>query len=509
MESKKGENADMKESKGNISKKKINIKDIISNNKENRRKNKKNLKHGTYSLGVVAVFIAILVVVNLLIQELPSKFREIDLSTQKMYTIGDQTKKLLKNLDKDVTLYYIAQNGSESSDIEKLLERYEENSKHLKVEKKDPAVNPKFTSQYTTEGVNNNSIIVVCGDKSKVVDYNSMYETSVNYQTYTSEVTGFDGEGQLTSAINYVTSDNMPVMYTLEGHDESTMSDSLKDMIQKANIDIQSLNLLTMDAVPEDADCLFIFAPSKDISEDEANKIISYLENGGKALIVSNYTGEDMPNFASVLENYGVKTVDGIILEADSNHYISQNPSYLLPNIESNDITSNLSSGSRYILMPLAQGIKTVDNYRDTLKIQNILTTSDSSYSKVNVENMQTMEKESGDIDGPFNVGVAISEDLDNDKQTQIVYYSSETLFNDNMNTMVSGANFELISASVNWMCSNEDGSTISIPSKSMDTTTLTIPAADASFWSIFVMAVVPAFLIILGGGIWMKRRKQ
>lgn len=216
-----------------------------------------------------------------------------------------------------------------------------------------------------------------------------------------------------------------------------------------------------------------------------------------------------MPNFASVLENYGVKTADGIILEADSNHYISQNPSYLLPNIESNDITSNLSSGSRYILMPLAQGIKTVDNYRDTLKIQNILTTSDSSYSKVNVENMQTMEKESGDIDGPFNVGVAISEDLDNDKQTQIVYYSSETLFNDNMNTMVSGANFELISASVNWMCSNEDGSTISIPSKSMDTTTLTIPAADASFWSIFVMAVVPAFLIILGGGIWMKRRKQ
>ena len=159
--------------------------------------------------------------------------------------------------------------------------------------------------------------------------------------------------------------------------------------------------------------------------------------------------------------------------------------------------------------MPLAQGIETTDNYRDTLTIQNILSTSDSSYSKVNVENMQTMEKESGDIDGPFHVGVAISEDLEDDKQTQIVYYSSETLFNDNMNTMVSGANFELISASVNWMCSNEDGSTISISSKSLDTSTLTIPAADASFWSIFVMAVVPAFLVILGGGIWMKRRKQ
>lgn len=159
----------MKEIKSNINKKKINIKDIISNNKENRRKNRKNLKHGTYSMGVVAVFVAILVVVNLLIQELPSKYREIDLSTQKMYSIGDQTKKLLKNLDKDVTLYFIAQKGSESSDIEKLLERYEESSDHVKVEQKDPAVNPKFTSQYTTEGVNNNSVIVVSGDKSKVV----------------------------------------------------------------------------------------------------------------------------------------------------------------------------------------------------------------------------------------------------------------------------------------------------------------------------------------------------
>ena len=69
-----------------------------------------------------------------------------------------------------------------------------------------------------------------------------------------------------------------------------------------------------MDSVPDDADILFIFAPAKDISEDEASKIISYLENGGKALIVSNYSSEEMPNFASVLENYGVKTADAIII---------------------------------------------------------------------------------------------------------------------------------------------------------------------------------------------------
>ncbi len=518
----KGSNEDLnKESNKDVTKKtnkesngkkfkKIDFKELRKKSKEKRIQNKKNLKHGSYSMGAITIFIAIIVVLNLVLQEVPSKYREIDLSTQKLYSIGDQTKKVLKKLDKDVEIYYIAQSGSESSDIQKLLEKYEEGSDHVKVEQKDPAVNPKFVSQYTSDGVSNNSVIVVCGDKNKVIDNNSLYETTVNYQTYSSEVTGFDGEGQITSAINYVTSDSMPVMYTLEGHDEATMSDTLKDTIQKANIDIQSLNLLTMDSVPDDADILFIFAPAKDISEDEASKIISYLENGGKALIVSNYSSEEMPNFASVLENYGVKTADGIVLEGDTNHYISQNPSYLLPNIESNDITSSLSSGSRYILMPLAQGIVKSDNYRDSLEITDILTTSDGSYSKVNVEDMQTMEKESDDIDGPFAVGVSITENLDDEKETQIVYYSSEALFNDQMNTMVSGANYELISASVNWMCeSEEDSNTISIASKSYDTSTLTIPAADASFWSIFVTAVVPVVILVIGGGIWMKRRKQ
>lgn len=518
----KGSNEDLnKESNKDVTKKtnkesngkkfkKIDFKELRKKSKEKRIQNKKNLKHGSYSMGAITIFIAIIVVLNLVLQEVPSKYREIDLSTQKLYSIGDQTKKVLKKLNKDVEIYYIAQSGSESSDIQKLLEKYEEGSDHIKVEQKDPAVNPKFVSQYTSDGVSNNSVIVVCGDKNKVIDNNSLYETTVNYQTYSSEVTGFDGEGQITSAINYVTSDSMPVMYTLEGHDEATMSDTLKDTIQKANIDIQSLNLLTMDSVPDDTDILFIFAPAKDISEDEASKIISYLENGGKALIVSNYSSEEMPNFASVLENYGVKTADGIVLEGDTNHYISQNPSYLLPNIESNDITSSLSSGSRYILMPLAQGIVKSDNYRDSLEITDILTTSDGSYSKVNVEDMQTMEKESDDIDGPFAVGVSITENLDDEKETQIVYYSSEALFNDQMNTMVSGANYELISASVNWMCeSEEDSNTISIASKSYDTSTLTIPAADASFWSIFVTAVVPVVILVIGGGIWMKRRKQ
>lgn len=489
--------------------KKINLKEMISSYREQRKRNKKLLKHGTYSMAVTAVVIAIVVVLNLVVQEIPFKYREIDLSSQKLYTIGEQTEKILKNLKKDVTLYYIAQDGTESSDIKNLLEKYEEGSKHITVEQKDPAVSPKFASQYTSDNISNNSIIVVCGDKSKVVDYSSMYETSINYQTYSQEVTGFDGEGQLTSAINYVVSDNMPVLYNLEGHDESSMSETMKETIEKANIEIKFLNLLSEEAVPDDAECLFIFAPETDLTKEEADKIISYLENGGKALIVSNYTDEDMPNFESVLENYGVQPVDGIVLEGNTDNYVSQNPYYLLPNIESGEITSELSSQSRYVLVPLAQGIKKADNIRDTLNISSILTTSDSAYSKTNLKDMDTMEKEGGDIEGPFDLAVSITEKVGDDKETQIAYFASASIFNDSINSMVSGTNYELLSASLAWMCSTDDSNQISIPSKSYDTTTLTVPTADINFWSIFVTGVLPVCILLIGFGIWMKRRKQ
>ena len=72
-----------------------------------------------------------------------------------------------------------------------------------------------------------------------------MYSTSVDYNTWKQTTTGFDGEGQITSAIGYVTSENLPIMYTLSGHGEKDLDSSFKEDIQKANIDIKDLNLLT------------------------------------------------------------------------------------------------------------------------------------------------------------------------------------------------------------------------------------------------------------------------
>ena len=468
--------------------------------------NKKYLKNGSYSVVISAVFIVIVVVINMIVGALPTKYSEFDLSSQKLYSIGDQTKSFLKDLDKDVTIYQVVQSGSEDETISKLLEKYEEESSHIRVEEKDPVVNPKFTSEYTSDEVSANSLIVVCGDRSKVVDYSNIYESSVDYNTYQSQTTGFDGEGQITSAISYVTSEDMPVLYTLDGHGEKELSSDIQEDIQKANIDIKSLNLITEESVPEDAACLLINAPTSDISETEKDAIIEYLENGGKAMIFSDYTTESMDNFDAVLKNYGVERVDGIVIEGDTQHY-AQMPYYLVPTVNSTDAISDFASQSYYVLMPYAQGIKQSDDIRDTVTVNSLLTTSDSAYSKVDV-NSGDIEKADGDVDGPFDLGVSITETLDDDKETQIVYYTSSNLMDSQINQMVSGGNEQMIISSLNWMCSNDETTTISIPSKDLQVSYLTLTAYDVSFWKICVMGLIPGVFLVIGFMVWLKRRK-
>ncbi len=468
---------------------------------------KKHLKNGSYTMGISAVFIAAVVLVNLIVGELPAKYSQIDISDSGLYSIGEETEKMLHDLESDVTIYQIAQDGSEDENIKSLLKRYEDESKHIKVEQKDPVVNPGFVSEYTEDNLSNNSLIVESGERSKVINYNDMYESSIDYNTYSYQTTGFDGEGQITSAIGYVTSEELPILYTLEGHGEISLDSTLKDSIEKANMEIQTLNLLTEGEVPEDADCLMINAPTSDISAEEKEALLSYLENGGKAMIFTDYTGTEMKNLAAVLENYGVQTAEGIVFEGDSQHYAMQMPYYLIPTVNSTDATYDVASGNRLILMPYAQGIQKMDEVRDTVTIESLLTTTDQAYSKTNMNSTQ-IEKEEGDIAGPLDLGVSITEKLGEEKETKIVYYSTSALLDGQVNQMVSGGNHELLLSSLKWMTGAEENASVAILAKSLEMSYLTLTDYDASFWKICTMGLIPGFFLVAGFGIWLKRRK-
>ena len=130
---------------------------------------------GSYSLIISAVVLALLVVANVFASALPSAMTKYDISSTKLYSVTSNTKVVVNALEQDVTIYWIVQSGKEDDIIENLLSKYETLSGHIKVVKKNPDVFPTFTEQYTNETVQNNSLIVECGDRSRFIGYDDIY----------------------------------------------------------------------------------------------------------------------------------------------------------------------------------------------------------------------------------------------------------------------------------------------------------------------------------------------
>lgn len=478
----------------------------------------KKIGLGVFSTGMVAFAVALAVVVNLVVQALPSTITQLDATSNHLYSMTDDTKKMLSKLDEDVTIYVLAAEKSADETVAKTLERYKAESSHVKVEYKDPAKYPNFYQTYTDDtSVTRNSLIVVSDKRNKLVNYSNMYEgsydSSYNYQT-----TGYDGEGQITSAIAYVTSDDMPVVYEIEGHGETSISGNFSEVITKANITAQTINLLKYDEIPDDAKAVIINGPTSDFSKDDAAKILAYLQKGGKVLISTTYTTEDMTNFRSILEAYQVSLQNGIVVEGDKDHYYQQ-PYYLLPDIASSNLTTSASGG--YVFAPSAMGMTYPKNEESTESVDSteditgkitytpLLTTSDDSYVKQDVANLTTLDKEDGDINGPFTIGLDVQQKVDDDNTTELIIYSCQTMLTDDADQMVSGNNSALFSDAITNLVSDSGESTTVIPVKSYDTSTLTVNATVTMLGAIFGIVVIPVLLLIAGIVIWVKRRKR
>ena len=220
---------------------------------------------GTYSLIISAVVLALMIVINILVSALPSTLTQYDISAAQLYSITSNTKVVVNALEKDVTIYWIVQSGEEDQIIENLLDKYESLSDHITVEKKNPDIYPTFAEQYTDETVQNNSLVVECGDKYRFIGYDDIYLYETDMYSYSYNAS-FDGEGAITSAIDYVVSEELPQVYVLEGHGEAELPSVFSEQVEKENMELTTFSLLTVDEIPEEADCVLIYSPSSDIS---------------------------------------------------------------------------------------------------------------------------------------------------------------------------------------------------------------------------------------------------
>ncbi|HIT24956.1 MAG TPA: GldG family protein [Candidatus Enterenecus avicola] len=476
------------------------MKQVLENWKASLHAPHQALQGGGYSLVLTAVVLAILVVLNVLVSALPTTLTKYDMSATQLYSITSNTKVVVNALEEDVTIYWVVQSGEENDVIENLLDKYESLSDHIKVVKKNPDVYPTFTQQYTDETVSNNSLIVECGDRSRYVPYEDIYVQELDVYTY-STTTSFDGEGAITSAIDYVVSDELPKLYFVEGHGEADLPAGFTEQIEKENMETDTLSLLTVDEIPEDADCLVIYGPTSDISTQERDLLSDYTQNGGKLLVMAGSTQDGtLTNLYTLLEEYGVKPVDGIVVEQDREHYAIGYPYLVMPELSSHDITDALVEEGYHPIFSLAQGLTTSESTSSA--VTTLLTTSDTSFSKAAGFDLTTYEKEEGDTDGPFALGVSI--DTGNDGQ--MVWFSSSDYLTDVCNAYSSGANLDLTMNALADLIGEREA--IAIRSKSLDYNYLTISDSVASLLKTVMIGVFP--LVYLGVGIGvMVRRKQ
>lgn len=469
----------------------------------------KSFSMGAYSTSMIAVMVAIVAVVNIAIGELPASWVSIDVTTEKLYSITDQTKEYLATVDEEVKIYVIVAEDSQDVTLGQTLQRYDDASDYITVEYVDPNVNPRFHTQYTSSSLTMNSIIVVSDKRSKVIDYSDIYVVEYaydyTYYSYTSTVTGYDGEGQLTSAIDYVLTDNMPKIYMTEGHGEYTFSTGFTEALAKENVDYEVVNLLNYQEIPEDAACLVINAAVQDFSEVDAQKVIDYLNKGGNVVLIVGYTEEETPNLDMIADYVGITVVDGLIVEQDQGNYYAI-PYYLLPNVDSSVYTANVYS-NYYIFAPYAQGMLIDNEEAEGMTYKTFLTTSDKAFSKLDNSNMSSFDKSEGDVDGPFALGIAAKKTLEDGSVATVVMYSCEQIFTDESNSMVSGANQMMFINTISQFVDHEVS--ISIPAKSYEVTYLTIPQSKAVLVGIITAIILPVGCLVTGFVIWYRRRKR
>ena len=464
---------------------------------------------GTTAYAVIVI--AVIVVGNWGFSKLPEKYITFDVSSQKMYEITEQTREVVNSTDKEITFYVYAKESALGTDIKKTLRHYGE-FKNIKIEYVDPQKTPEFAKKYGEESISESSVVVVCGDKYKVVDSSNYftYDQMSYYYTGSSDPTGNDAEGQITGAIAYVLSEDNPVVYKVTGNGELDLGGEFRSVISKTNMEVKSLDVMRVDSIPEDADALIILAPETDINDDILAMLRAYVEAGGKIYMTLRFTENPLNNWNALISDFGISVESGMVVENDRNHYYQQQD-YLLTSILTNTETG--TSGGDTTLMIQSVAMKDMaaateasgtdaEAAAPASNVVALAQTSTSAILKKDIVNAKSVDFEEGDEKGQFLLG-AYSEK----NNAKLVVFGSPVMTDDSVDKTVSGNNSKLFGNMIGKLVEVEN--TVSIPSKPMTAQYVTVPSSNVVIIGLVLILLTPLTLIIVGLVIWIRRRKK
>ncbi|MBQ2752434.1 MAG: Gldg family protein, partial [Oscillospiraceae bacterium] len=335
-------------------------------------------KQGIFASLATVLVIIIVILANVIVGQLPTTATQFDLSDNNLYTVSDVSVDYLKKLDKDVDIIVLYLKDKVDGRITKFIDTYVELSDHLSVQYVDPIAYPSLLTTYNTES---GSVIVRCEETDRYQTFMLSDVLKVDYYLYyvlgQYIESGFDCEGLLTSAVNYVTEEGSKTVYTTSGHDEPALAESVQTMLSRNRCALSSVNLLVNRSVPADCDLLLIYNPVTDLAAEELAILEEYLDNGGQVVYFPSDTIGSLPRWEAFLALYGMRTTDGYIMEFER-QYGSNNYAFSpLVSLES-DVAESLDENST-LLLNNAKGIIADGNPKAGTSINAFMATSSSA----------------------------------------------------------------------------------------------------------------------------------
>ena len=464
----------------------------------------RQVKYGGFAVLITLAVIVGLILVNLLVSQFTP---QLDMTSSKLFSLSDETLKVLDQVKTPIKFYGLWKPGDESQDVMPVINLYLAKNKNISLQVVDPDKNPGFVARYDKDkkGISNGSLIVESDKGFRVINPYDMYDFTQTQQGGRS-VSGVAVERRITSALLFAGTGTTPLVYELTGHGEIPLSGlGMTDVVERENYSLQSLNLLVA-PVPADASAIIINNPKKDLTQDEAGKLLDYLGKGGRLLVLADYSiGGNPSNLNQVLASYGLKLEYGIVVESDNN-FMTNIPFSEIPDMADHDITKPLmNKGSTPVVLLQAMSVSQLDTRRRTVEVKPLMTSSPRSFLRTDL-NETAANQVASDISGPLVLGMTAMDPSyvqNNEPQARLVVIGCGNLLP--IAARGIDANRDLFMNSLTWIQDRPEN--ISVRSKSLFVLPMRLNLIQLIIFGGIFILIIPVAFFITGFVTWLKRR--
>jgi len=468
------------------------------------------LINGFSTLLLVIIIIDIYILANIALDKVT--LPELDFTENKVYSLSDETKSKLKNLENDVTMTFI--NYEDNDTVIKFAEKYIVLNNKIKIDKiNDLASRKDLMEEYSLDATSK-LIIISSGENETTLSEYDLY--TYDYSTYeTIDIT----EEALTNAIVEVTIENKPKIYFMSNHTEyeieyyfSTIMNAMKE---EAN-EVEIVDILSKGSVPEDCDTLVITTLAEDITTFEKDKILEYINKGGEILLLNgaDIKGKNLANFQEILNQYGITIEDGVIFEGNSSNMLYGYPDFIIEKMQSSSLTENLNMNLSICLADAAS-IKFNEEKAEELNVEyeKLVYTSNKAFRRTDLTVATSSRTDYDSEEGEFVVGAIVNKTTNENNSSKLIIFGNE-LFASDMAIELNGYEYYIVQLynnedavlnSIAYLNEREDIITIR---KTYDTVTYTATEMQHNIIMI-VIFVLPLIIIAIGIIVWLYRKRK